>query len=69
MSPASSRPPHSLARFRALLRSQGRDVYEPNGQDGRRCQYLAVADQLQRNGCACDPEALEVAMLDWLARH
>ena len=44
-------------------------MYEPNGQDGRRCQYLAVADQLQRNGCACDPEALEVAMLDWLARH
>jgi|EP00966_Prymnesium_polylepis_P326347 hypothetical protein len=65
----ASRPPSSLARFRALLRSKERDVYEPNGQDGRSCQYLAFADQLQRKGCACDAEALEVAMLDWLARH
>ena len=52
MSLASSRPPlgppRSLARFRALLRSEECDVYEPNGQDGRSCQYLAVADQLQR---------------------
>ena len=59
--------------FRALLRSEERDVFEPAGQDGRCCQYLAVADQLKRKGwgssALCDSESLELAMLDWLAMH
>ena len=63
----------ALSRFRALLSSEKRDFVEPVGQDGRCCQYLAVADQLKRNGCVHsavrDTDSLELAMLDWLARH
>ena len=38
----------AAARFMSLLRAEGRDIFEPPGQDGRRCQWLAVADQIQR---------------------
>ena len=58
------------SRFRSLLRSEGRDVIEPSGQDGRRCQYLAFADQLERKRCVpagtCDANQLELSMIDWL---
>ena len=39
-----------LARFRPLLHSGERDVYEPRGQDRRSCQYLAVADPAAAQG-------------------
>jgi len=52
---------------------QGLDLFEPAGQDGRRCQYLAIADQLERKRIrpagTFDAESLELAMLEWLARH
>ena len=53
--------------FGKLLRNEGLEIFEPVGQDGRRCQYLAFADQAERNGCwkpgTHDAEYVEVESL------
>ena len=76
--PAPQKTYHACAaaeasRFNSLLSSEGLEVYEPPGQDGRRCQYLAVADQLERRRClpfhAYDFDMLEGRLIEWLKRH
>lgn len=66
-------PSASLSCLRAVLRPEGLDLFEPSGQDGRKCQYLAMADQLRRVALlphrVCDADLLEAVMLQWLEKH
>ena len=55
-------------RLRRRLRPSELDLFEPAGQDGRTCQYLAVIHQLELHGVitSFDARELEEAMISWL---
>ena len=58
-------------RLRRRLRPSELDLFEPAGQDGRTCQYLAVIHQLELHGVitSFDARELEEAMISWLLDH
>ena len=63
-----------LQQLERRLRSRGLFLIEPDGQDGRLCQYLAILHQLKLNNAStvhglCEAYALESEMIEWLAGH
>ena len=71
-SASKSCPTHSRA-CACELAAKGYNLFEPSGQDGRRCQWLAALDQAEREGCwsrgLLTIDDLEHSMLNWLRRH
>ena len=58
--------------FERRLAAYGLVLYEPAGQDGRSCQWLAASHQLERVGalwCPMPPARLEAESASWLAAH
>ena len=65
------RGPEQLER---RMRSRGFCLVEPDGQDGRLCQYLAIIHQLKLNDTPAvqatrNAYAMESHMLRWLETH
>ena len=58
-------------QLRRRLRRDNLDLFEPSGQDGRVCQYLAIIHQLTLHGVLSSLHAtdLETAMINWLLEH
>jgi len=71
-SASKSCPTHSRA-CACELAAKGYNLFEPSGQDGRRCQWLAAMDQYERAGCwsrgLLSIDDLENGMLSWLRQH
>ena len=71
--PTARVPPQNLAALTSRLAALGLELFEPALQDGRRCQYLAVLDQLVRFGAlpstGRDAARLESDMIAWLEQH
>ena len=63
----------AATRLRRELAAKGYTLFEPSGQDGRRCQWLAALDQAERVGCwsrgLLSVDDLEDGMLSWLRQH
>ena len=65
---------YATEQLRARLRLSNLGLFEPSGQDGRVCQYLAIIDQLKLNGAHAEPRTsdayeLESDMIEWLDAH
>lgn len=62
-----------LERLRSLVKTKGYALFEPSGQDGRRCQWLVFQHQAERAGCwsrgLLSINDLEDGMLTWLKAH
>ena len=62
---------YATEQLRARLRRDNLDLFEPSGQDGRVCQYLAIIHQLALHGVlsSLHVHELEAAMISWLLEH
>ena len=68
---SASHPTSNQGELATRLLLSGCILHEPYGQDGRRCQLLAVSHQLRRHGLlgTLSVSDLEDFMVSWLLSH